>query len=157
MIDLGKVISEVKAATVADLETDKQETLISKQSPGTKAFKKVHKVNKIEDRNGNKDDVFNATKVKPVNRQPDHGYNPSEDEDAYFPSQNDSIDPVAIRAGIKRTSNGVEESVQVDEVAPPGKEKMVKAIKKEYAKDSLTNQEKAIAYATAWKAYNKGK
>lgn len=157
MIDLVKVINEVKAATLADLEDDKQETLISKQSPATKAFKKLHKIDKPEDRNGNKDDVFNATNVKSVNRQPKHGYNPKEDEDAYFPTQDDSIDATAIRSGIKRTSNGVEESVQVDEVAPPGKEKMVKAIKKEYAKDGLTNQEKAIAYATAWKAYNKGK
>lgn len=44
------------------------------------------------------------------------------------------------------------------EKAPPGKkyERMVKHIKKEYAKDGvLTGKEKAIAYATAWKAKNK--
>ena len=48
---------------------------------------------------------------------------------------------------------------EVDEVAPPGAkaERMVKHIKKGYAKDGkLTNKEKAIAYATAWKAHNKG-
>ena len=46
----------------------------------------------------------------------------------------------------------------VDEKAPPGKEKMVKDIKKAYSKDGvLTDKEKAIAYATAWKAKNAGK
>jgi len=49
---------------------------------------------------------------------------------------------------------------QVEEVAPPGAkaERMVKHIKKGYAKDGkLTPKEKGIAYATAWKAHNKGK
>lgn len=47
----------------------------------------------------------------------------------------------------------------VAEVAPPGAkaERMVKHIKKGYAKDGkLTPKEKSIAYATAWKAHNKG-
>jgi hypothetical protein len=46
------------------------------------------------------------------------------------------------------------------EVAPPGAkaERMVKHIKKGYAKDGkVTPKEKSIAYATAWKAHNKGK
>ena len=48
----------------------------------------------------------------------------------------------------------------VDEVAPPGAkaERMVKHIKQSYAKDGkLTPKEKAIAYATAWKAHKAGK
>ena len=47
----------------------------------------------------------------------------------------------------------------MDEVAPPGAkaERMVKHIKKGYAKDGkLSKKEKGIAYATAWKAHNKG-
>jgi hypothetical protein len=46
------------------------------------------------------------------------------------------------------------------EVAPPGakSERMVKHIKKSYAKDGkLTDKEKSIAYATAWKNKNKMK
>ena len=46
----------------------------------------------------------------------------------------------------------------VKEVAPPTDkhERMVKSIKKSYAKDgNLTKDEKSIAYATAWKNYNK--
>jgi hypothetical protein len=49
--------------------------------------------------------------------------------------------------------------VSVAEVAPPGAkaERMVKHIKKGYAKDgNLSKKEKGIAYATAWKAHNKG-
>jgi hypothetical protein len=49
---------------------------------------------------------------------------------------------------------------EVAEVAPPGAkaERMVKHIKKGYARDGkLTPKEKSIAYATAWKAHNKGK
>jgi hypothetical protein len=48
----------------------------------------------------------------------------------------------------------------VNEKAPPGAkyERMVKHIKNQYSKDgTLTPQEKAIAYATAWKAKNAGK
>ena len=48
---------------------------------------------------------------------------------------------------------------ELDEVAPPGAkaERMVKHIKKGYSKDGkLTPKEKSIAYATAWKAHNKG-
>jgi len=48
----------------------------------------------------------------------------------------------------------------LNEVAPPGAkaERMVKHIKKGYAKDGkLTKREKGIAYATAWKAKKAGK
>jgi len=49
---------------------------------------------------------------------------------------------------------------KMDEVAPPGAkaERMVKHIKKGYAKDGkLSKKEKGIAYATAWKAHKAGK
>ena len=48
--------------------------------------------------------------------------------------------------------------MKIQEVAPPTKkhERMVKHIKKSYKKDGkLTDDEKSIAYATAWKNYNK--
>jgi hypothetical protein len=50
--------------------------------------------------------------------------------------------------------------VELNEVAPPSKkhERMVKHIKKSYKKDGkLTDDEESIAYATAWKNYNKDK
>jgi hypothetical protein len=57
----------------------------------------------------------------------------------------------------RRTGMVKEEEEQIDEKAPPGAkyERMVKHIKKGYAKGGLTPQEKSIAYATAWKAYGK--
>jgi len=60
---------------------------------------------------------------------------------------------LAVALGHKKAS-------QVAEVAPPGAkaERMVKHIKKGYAKDGkLTPKEKGIAYATAWKAKKAGK
>jgi len=69
----------------------------------------------------------------------------------------------ALNKNVKRVaglSKATDKLSQVDEVAPPGAkaERMVKHIKKGYAKDGkLTKREKGIAYATAWKAHNKGK
>ncbi len=52
------------------------------------------------------------------------------------------------------------EDQDIEEKAPPGAkaERMVKHIKKGYAKDGkLTDKERGIAYATAWKHHNKSK
>ena len=52
-----------------------------------------------------------------------------------------------------------EDKDELDEVAPPGAkaERMVKGIKKSLSKDGhLSGKDKAIAYATTWKARNKG-
>ena len=68
-------------------------------------------------------------------------------EEAVNPAQQAAI------AIAKKKKAGVEES------APPGAkaERMVKHIKKGYAKDGkLSDKEKSIAYATTWKAHNKG-
>jgi hypothetical protein len=68
--------------------------------------------------------------------------------------------------GDKEVNNCVKAGVEYEgeedlaEVAPPGAkaERMVKHIKKSYSKDGeLTDKEKSIAYATAWKHKNKMK
>ena len=54
----------------------------------------------------------------------------------------------------------VKDNKEVAEVAPPGAkaERMVKHIKKSLSKDGkLSDKDKAIAYATTWKAHNAGK
>lgn len=82
------------------------------------------------DRNGNGDDVFKGAKVKTINRRKERkGYDAGDDAKVY-------------------------EEADLEEKAPPGAkyERMVKSIKKGYAKDGLTAREKAISYATAWKA-----
>lgn len=65
----------------------------------------------------------------------------------------------AYKKDVKEQQQGVGEG-SLEEVAPPGAkaERMVKHIKAGYATDGdLTDKEKGIAYATAWKAHNKGK
>jgi len=58
---------------------------------------------------------------------------------------------------MKEESEESDPAPALQEKAPPGAkfERMVKHIKKKYAKDGLTKQEKSIAYATAWKTKNK--
>lgn len=63
--------------------------------PATKdgdGFVKKHKVKVTKDANKNGDDVFNASKVKPVQRQPKHGYNPGQDEKVYEDYPHDAPD-----------------------------------------------------------------
>lgn len=54
-------------------------------SKGEAEFEAKHKIKKVADRNGNKDDVFQATNVKKVDRNsfPHHGYEPGEDAKVY--------------------------------------------------------------------------
>lgn len=52
-------------------------------SSGERRFVDKHVVIKHEDRNGNGDEVFKASKVKTVKRAPDHGYDVGADEAVY--------------------------------------------------------------------------
>lgn len=79
------------------------------------------------------------------------------------PGQKNNVKTSALKGGInfKETVEAMGgellEMVELDEKAPPGAkyERMVKHIKKGYSDDGLTDKEKSIAYATAWKAKNK--
>jgi len=60
----------------------------------------------------------------------------------------------------KTLHKALQPASEVDEVAPPGAraERMVKGIKKSLSKDGhLSDKDKAIAYATTWKAHKAGK
>ena len=64
------------------------------------------------------------------------------------------------RKGIRTAAEKLAKEETISEKAPPGAkfERMVKHIKKGYAKDGeLTAKEKGIAFATAWKAKNREK
>jgi len=65
-----------------------------------------------------------------------------------------------VKAGAEKSGKEIKgEKHSMDEVAPPGAkaERMVKGIKKSLSKDGhLSGKDKAIAYATTWKAHNKG-
>lgn len=57
-----------------------------------KNFKKKHITIKHDDPNGNKDDVFNATNVKKLDRKTDrHGYNAGEDERVYEATKGQTV------------------------------------------------------------------
>ena len=54
------------------------------KSPDEQKFVDKHEVAVKDDRAGNKDDVFKAAKVKPIDRRKERkGYNPGEDESVY--------------------------------------------------------------------------
>ena len=85
--------------------------------------------------------------------------NTAETGDYYVTSKGNKV--IKTKTGIKheKVHAADKEDDDLDEVAPPGAkaERMVKHIKKAYSKDGkLTPKEKSIAYATAWKAHNKG-
>jgi len=83
----------------------------------------------------------------------------SKEKMAQIRAKHDKMDEEANGDGALRMQ-GKRMNHPMDEVAPPGAkaERMVKHIKKGYAKDGkLTPKEKSIAYATAWKAHNAGK
>ena len=83
-----RTLKEIRSLYGSILELKKDDNSV--QTPGLqiksadeKRFADKHVIKKIADRNGNGDDVFNATNVKGVDRQPKHGYNPGEDEKVY--------------------------------------------------------------------------
>ena len=83
-----RTLKEIKA--LYDTKQPSKEKDKTTQTPGLdiksadeKRFADKHVIQKIADRNGNGDDVFNATNVNGVERSPKHGYNPGEDEKVY--------------------------------------------------------------------------
>lgn len=63
-----------------------------------KKFVAKHTVKKTPDANKNGDDVFNASKIKPVQRQPRHGYNPGKDKEVY--EENELTEKLSVSQGI---------------------------------------------------------
>ena len=100
------------------------------KNPDEQKFVDKHVVAKHSDRNGNGDDVFNATNVKKVDRRKErHGYEPGEDEkvyeelkgnqhkiDANHNGKLDAHDFKLLRAKKKKVA---EEAEQIDELSTP--------------------------------------
>jgi hypothetical protein len=115
---------------------------------------------------GHKHDIeHTATGRKVTRRTDDQGISVGADDDA-------GTEPVKRGRGRPKgsgkamgakgpsgTSKLMSREGEMDEVAPPGAkaERMVKHIKKSLSKDGkLSDKDKAIAYATTWKAHKKG-
>ena len=81
MINLTELLDRAKKKA---LEKPDAKDGYAPKSTDELRFKKKHVVQKTDDRNGNKDDVFKATNVKTLERAKErHGYNPDEDEQVY--------------------------------------------------------------------------
>lgn len=80
MINLSELLDRAKKKA---LEKPNTKDGYAPKSTDELRFKQKHVVQKTDDRNGNKDDVFSATNVKSVERSPNHGYNPGDDEKVY--------------------------------------------------------------------------
>lgn len=69
--------------TVAGQNTETPPAGMGPKEEGGKEFVRMHTIQKIADRNGNGDEVFNASNIKSHRDSVRHGYNPGEDAKAY--------------------------------------------------------------------------
>ena len=100
-------------------------------------------------------DARNKLRTQVSQVRSESGFNENLENEAFSKAQF-MLD--AINAEIAEREEFTIEASDLEEKAPPGAkaERMVKHIKKGYAKDGkLTDKEKSIAYATAWKQHNK--
>jgi len=89
MINLTELLDRAKKKA---LEKPDTEDGYAPKSTDELRFKKKHVVQKTDDRNGNKDDVFKATNVKTIERATRHGHNVGEDEKFYEETEKSSED-----------------------------------------------------------------
>lgn len=87
------------------------------KSPDEKKFKDKHIVVKTKDRNGNGDDVFNATNIKKIERtKTRHGYEAKKDEGVYedFEKIDEISSKLARKYGSKATRASLEAKTKGD-------------------------------------------
>ncbi len=173
-------LTDLDSYQFADPDTD---TAIKPATAKQAAAEKRRRLQDIEDRRAEKDDWFSGKDAEPNVRIHQAKY---QDEPEELDELTTATGGVVTKQGNVTTHKGkkyggeeeqdrrekdimdrkdrynvvdVGDDEDLDEVAPPGAkaERMVKHIKKGYAKDGkLTDKEKAIAYATTWAAHNKG-
>ena len=105
MINLTELLDRAKKKA---LEKPDAKDGYAPKSTDELRFKKKHVVQKTDDRNGNKDDVFKATNVKTLERAKErHGYNPDEDEQVYEEAEKpDRLAAIAAAAKKKNAQIG---------------------------------------------------
>lgn len=85
--------------TLKDFLNERQLGPMVVKNPDEQKFVDKHVVQKHDDRNGNGDDVFKASKVEKADRKKDrHGYEPGEDEAVYEGVEAEQIDEVSTKA-----------------------------------------------------------
>ena len=148
MINLSELLDRAKKKA---LEKPDNKDGYAPKSTDELRFKRKHVSVTTPDANKNGDDVFKGTNVKAVDRQPHHGYNPGQDEEVYEEVKKRTCKECGKKYTGKQCSCCMNEENKLDEVAPPGKEKMVLALKKKFGKKS------SAPFAIAWSKYNKKK
>lgn len=105
MINLTELLDRAKKKA---LEKPDAKDGYAPKSTDELRFKKKHVVQTVDDRNGNKDDVFKATNVKTLERAKErHGYNPDEDEQVYEEAEKpDRLAAIAAAAKKKNAQIG---------------------------------------------------
>jgi hypothetical protein len=105
MINLTELLDRAKKKA---LEKPDAKDGYAPKSTDELRFKKKHVVQKTDDRNGNKDDVFKATNIKTLERAKErHGYNPDEDEQVYEEAEKpDRLAAIAAAAKKKNAQIG---------------------------------------------------
>lgn len=92
--------------------------LYKPQTKDGQKFVDKHVVKKTPDANKNDDKLFNASNIKSVNRQPDHGYNPGQDEKVYEEAELEEGD--VIQFPKRNKSNDEEEKRNEEDRKIPG-------------------------------------
>jgi len=106
------------------------------------------------------EDARNKLRTQVSQVRNESGFNETLENEALLKAQFmlDSINAEIAERAEHIVNDQVNEDDELEEKAPPGAkaERQVKHIKAGYAKDGkLTDKEKSIAYATAWKTHNK--
>lgn len=105
MINLTELLDRAKKKA---LEKPDTKDGYAPKSTDELRFKKKHVVQTVDDRNGNKDDVFKATNVKTLERGKErHGYNAGDDEQVYEEAEKpDRLAAIAAAAKKKNAQIG---------------------------------------------------
>ena len=105
MINLTELLDRAKKKA---LEKPDAKDGYAPKSTDELRFKKKHVVQTVDDRNGNKDDVFKATNVKTLERGKErHGYNAGDDEQVYEEAEKpDRLAAIAAAAKKKNAQIG---------------------------------------------------
>ena len=134
-----KTLSQLKK-TISLPKGESGSTAYYPKSEDEQKFVDKHKVEVVDDANGNDDEVFKGTKTKTVDRTKErHGYSSPKDADVY-----EEIEPEGDEEVIERTLTNAEMKKREDVVK--GMKKNLSGFKKQYGKDA-----ESVMYATATK------
>ncbi len=126
MINLSELLDRAKKKV---LEKPDEKDGYAPKNPNELRFVRKHVRVITPDANGNGDDVFKGTNVKSVERQPNHGYNPGQDEKVYEEVER----PTCKKCGKKHTGKNC-----------PFCTKTSAALAKKYLKKSYASESKQI-------------